>query len=189
MLAELIAKNRSYRRFVHEEKIDRQDLVALVDLARLSASAANFQPLKYIVSSGPETNDLILPCLVWAGYLKDWDGPTAEDRPAGYIVILGDSKIAKSFSYDAGIAAQSILLGAVEKSLGGCIFGSIDRDRLRGAFDIPEHLEILLVIALGKPREKVVIEPLGPDGDIKYWRDEQAVHHVPKRPIEEIIIG
>jgi nitroreductase len=189
MLKDLVLKNRSYRRFYQDSPIQRDALVELVDLARLSASGANMQPLKYIVSSEPERNALIFPTLAWAGYLKDWGGPTEGERPAAYIVILGDKRIRTSFGCDHGIAAQSILLGATERGWGGCIIGSVQREKLAEILSIPDHLEILLVLALGKSKETVVLEPLGPDGDIKYWRDENSVHHVPKRALSDIIVG
>jgi nitroreductase len=189
MIRDLVLRNRSYRRFYQEAAINLETLRELVDLARLSASAANVQPLKYILSCDPQRNALIFPCLSWAGYLQDWPGPAEGERPSAYIVILGDKTLKQSFGCDHGIAAQSILLGATEKGLGGCMIGSIERQRLSEVLEIPPHNEILLVIALGKPKEMVVIETVGPDGDIKYWRDEQGRHHVPKRSLAEIIIS
>ncbi len=189
MLRDLIIKNRSYRRFHQEVAISCETLRELVDLARLSASGANRQPLKYILSCEPEKNARIFPCLGWAAYLKDWPGPEEGERPSAYIIILGDTEISQSFFVDHGIAAQSILLGATEKGLGGCIIASIQKQALRQALDIPARYEILLVLALGKPKETVLLEPVGPDGDIKYWRDSEGVHHVPKRSLEEILIG
>jgi len=188
MLKDLVRKNRSYRRFHQDVPVDLETLRALVDLARLSASAANLQPLKYILSYDPETNARIFPHTRWAGYLKDWDGPAEGERPAAYIVILGDTEIRKSFGCDHGIAAQSIMLGAAEQGLGGCMIGSIDRDALRRTLDIPKQYEILLVLALGRPKETVVIEDIGPNGDIKYYRDGEGVHHVPKRLLDELIL-
>jgi nitroreductase len=189
MIKDLILKNRSYRRFHQEVAIELETLRELVDLARLSASAANLQPLRYILSCDPRKNGLIFPHLGWAGYLKDWPGPEEGERPAAYIVMLGDAEISRAIDCDHGIAAQSILLGATAKGLGGCIIGSVRREGLRRALDIPAHYEILLVLALGKPKETVVIEMVGPDGDIRYWRDSQGVHHVPKRPLNDIIVG
>lgn len=189
MIKELLLKNRSYRRFFQEVAIDRKTLQELVDLARLSPSAANLQPLKYILSCEPQKNVLIFPHLGWAGYLKDWPGPAEGEKPAAYIIILGDTQISRSFGCDHGIAAQSILLGAVEKGLGGCIIGTIRTDELRAALEIPCRFEILLVLALGKPKEMVVIERVGRAGDIKYWRDSQGVHYVPKRALDDIIVG
>lgn len=189
VIRDLILKNRSYRRFNPEVNIKTETLKELVDLARFSASAGNLQPLKYILSCDPSKNSLIFPHLRWAAYLKDWAGPDEGERPAAYIIILGDTEISRSFGCDHGIAAQSILLGATEKGLGGCIIGAIDRQGLRGALKISPRFEILLVIALGKPKEKVVLEPVGPSGDIRYWRDSQGVHHVPKRSLDELIIG
>jgi nitroreductase len=189
MIEELILRNRSYRRFYQDEAITVETLKELVNLARLSASGANRQPLKYFLSADPEKNAAIFECLAWAGYLRDWPGPQDGERPAAYVVVLGDSQVSQSFGVDHGIAAQSILLGATERGLGGCIIASIQRDRLRQTLGLDPRYEILLVLALGKPKETVVVDPLGADGDIRYWRDEHGVHHVPKRSLEEIVVG
>ena len=160
-----------------------------MNLARLSASAANLQPLKYILSNDPQKNELIFSCLAWAGYLKDWSGPPEGERPSAYIIVVGDTDIARTFATDLGIAAQSILLGAREHNLAGCMIGSIKRELLREMLHIPDRFEILLVIALGSPKETVVLEEMAPGGSIKYWRDEHGTHHVPKRPLEDIILS
>jgi nitroreductase len=189
MMKDLVLKNRSYRRFYQDCRIESGVIRELIALARLCASAGNLQPLKYVFSCDPERNALIFPHLVWARYLKDWSGPLEGEKPTAYIVVLGDTEITKSFGCDHGIAAQTILLGAVEKGLGGCMIASIDRDGLRQALKIPPRFEILLALAIGKPKEKVVIETLKPDGDVKYWRDGSGVHHVPKRGLDDIILG
>jgi nitroreductase len=189
MLKDLIYKNRSYRRFYQHDKIKLVTLREIVDLARLSASASNLQPLKYILSCDPQKNDLIFPQLAWAGYLKDWAGPEEGERPSAYILILGDNSIHHSFGCDHGIAAQNIMLGAVEKGLGGCMLSSIKRDELRKILNISSNYELLLVLAIGKPKEKVVIEPIDTSGNIKYWRDDYQIHHVPKRTLDEIILA
>ena len=187
-LRDLVLHNRSYRRFDESHRIPRETMVELVELTRCTASAGNRQPLKYILSADPKTNDRIFPCLAWAAYLKDWGGPAPGERPTAYIVILIDETITKDWWCDDGIAAQTMLLGAVEKGLGGCMIGSIDKERLRRELTIPDHLKIRLVVAFGKPAEKVVLEDAEPEGDIRYWRDEKGGHHVPKRKLEELII-
>jgi nitroreductase len=189
MIRDLITQNRSYRRFHQEVPVERETLKELVDLARLSASAANLQPLKYILSNEPEKNELIFSCLRWAGYLKDWRGPAEGEKPSAYIIILGDHRVSNGFLCDHGVAAQSILLGAVERGLGGCMLAAVQRTKLAKLLEIPDYYEILLVLALGKPKEKVVLETVGDDGDIKYWRDKDEVHHVPKRKLDDIIVG
>ncbi len=187
MIKDLILANRSCRRFHEHVLVEERTLRELVDLARLSASSANLQPLKYFLSCDREKNQAIFPHLAWAGYLPDWSGPAEGERPAAYIVILLDTDIAKKTGCDQGIAAQSILLGATEKGLGGCIIGSIKREALRKALEISAKYEILLVIALGKPGEKVIIDQVM-HGNVKYWRDDQDRHHVPKRSLDEIIL-
>ncbi len=184
----LIRKNRSYRRFNQEKAISNDILKKLVNYARLSPSSANIQPLKYYLSNSASKNELIFPSLSWAGYLKDWHGPTKGERPSAYIIILGDTAIKKNFSIDPGICAQSIMLGAVEEGLGGCMIGSIKKDVLRNNLSIPEQYEILLVLALGEPAEKVIIDEIEENGSIKYWRDDNIAHHVPKRKLNNIIM-
>jgi nitroreductase len=189
MIRDSVLKNRSYRRFYEEVDINLETLRELVDLARNSASAMNAQPLRYILSCDARKNSLVFPHLTWATFLTDWPGPGEGERPSAYIVILGDTGVSRFWDYDAGIAAQTILLGATEKGLGGCMIANIQKEGLRKALEIPSRYEILLVLALGKPREKVVIEAVGPSGDTKYWRDSEGVHHVPKRRLDEMIIA
>ncbi|MHB9033553.1 MAG: nitroreductase family protein [Anaerolineae bacterium] len=188
MFRELVIKNRSYRRFNSQVKITRTTLEELVDLARCSASASNRQPLKYILSAEPERNAAIFSTLAWAGYLKDWSGPAEGERPTGYIIILLDRDISANAGCDHGIAAQTILLGACERGLGGCMLGAVQREELRRLVNIPERYDILLVVALGAPVEAVVLEALPVNGDIKYYRTADLVHHVPKRALHDIIL-
>lgn len=188
MIKDLVYKNRSYRRFHQDVPIELETLHQLVDLARHSASGANKQSLKYILSCDNRTNELIFKRLAWAAALKDWPGPKQGERPSAYVVLLGDTSIHTDFFCDHGIACQSMLLGAVEQGLGGCILGSINRDKLREDLNIEERFTILLVLALGKPKEEVRIEYIASGGDTTYWRDEAGIHHVPKRPLGEIIL-
>ncbi len=186
-LKDIVFNTRSYRRFDESHRIEYKTLEGIVDLARLSASGANRQPLKYMVCNSQEDCSRIFPSVVWAAYLKDWDGPEPGERPSGYIIILGDRSISEGFGVDHGIAAQSMMLGATETGLGGCMIASIKRDQLRTEMRIPEKYEILLILALGKPVENVIIDEIK-DGDVKYWRDNKKNHHVPKRPLSELII-
>ena len=183
----LVKGNRSCRRFDNTVKISTDELFDLMDLARHCASAGNNQPLKYILSTSEPTNEAIFDCLGWAAYLKDWPGPDPSERPTAYIVITGDHTISDKFWCDHGIAAQTLLLGARAKGLAGCMFGAINIKKLKSVLDIPDHLEVKLVVALGKPVEKAVIDDMGPDGSIKYFRDEDQIHHVPKRPLDTLV--
>jgi len=189
VIRDLIISNRSCRRFHENFAVERKTLEELVELARYSASAANLQPLKYILSCEPDRNAQIFANVAWAGYLKDWPGPAEGERPTAYIVVLGDTEINTTFGCAHGIAAQSILLGAWDRGLAGCMIGLIKREELRKALQIPPRYEILLVLAIGKPKEEIVVDTVGPDGSIKYWRESNGVHHVPKRSLSELILG
>jgi nitroreductase len=187
-LKELVKRNRSYRRFDGSYFIEKEVLRELVSLARWAASGRNAQPLKFYISNEASKNEAIFSTLEWAGYLKTWKGPVKEEQPTGYIVVLLDKSISDDCYCDQGIAMENILLGAVEKGLGGCIVGSIHKKKLVEILKLPAHLEILNVVALGKPVEQVVLTDVREDGDIRYFRDEAGVHYVPKRSLEELIV-
>ncbi|MDD4600130.1 hypothetical protein SDC9_20952 [bioreactor metagenome] len=189
MISELIKKNRSYRRYYEEEKVSKETLISFVDNARLSPTGGNTQPLRYFIACEEAVVEKIHPTLAWAGYLKEWPGPDKGERPPAYIIILKDTTIPMVAGVDHGIAAQSILLGAVEKGLGGCILASIQRQKIAEVLEIADKYEVLFVVAIGKPKETVVIDEIEPGEDIKYWRDNQKVHHVPKRKLNDIIIN
>jgi nitroreductase len=188
MIKDLILKNRSYRRFYQDKSIEIETLRELIDLARLSPSGANRQALRYILSNTKETNDKIFANIAWAGYLKDWNGPKEGEKPSAYIVMVKDTTVGPCMAQDEGIAGQSILLGAVEKGLGGCFIANINKKKLALELSLEDKYEILLVMALGTPKEEVVIEKMDTSGDVKYWRDDNEVHHVPKRTLDEIIL-
>jgi len=189
MIADLIRKNRSCRRFDEKYAVALHTLKELVELARLSASGANLQPLRYVLCCDRASNAEIFSCLGWAGYLKDWLGPAPGEQPAAYIIMLADMDVSQDAGCDHGIAAQSILLGARDKELAGCMIGSVNRKKLKNILDIPDRFQIMLVLAIGKPVETAVIETVGSDGSVYYWRDADGVHHVPKRKLEDIVIG
>lgn len=188
MIRDLVLKNRTYRRFYQEVKMDRKTIEECIDLARNSSSAANLQSLKYVICTEESRNQQVFEQLRWAGYLKDWPGPEEGERPSAYLIMLGDTSISENMFWDPGIAAQSILLGATEKGFGGCMFGSANKDEIRKIFSIPAQFEVVLVMGLGKPKETVVLDEADDQGNIRYWRDDDQVHHVPKRKLEDIIL-
>jgi nitroreductase len=187
LLAQLAERCRSYRRFDESKPVFRQTLLDLVNLARLCPSASNQQPLKYFISCDKELNDAIFPALSWAKYFRDWKGPAEGERPTGYVVILADNSITKNIYCDDGIAAQMMKLGATERGYGGCIINAFDESRLRETMKLPDYMDIRLVLALGVPAETVKLESA--DGSIRYYKDGKDVVHVPKRPLDEIIIN
>jgi len=189
MMLDIVKKNRSYRRYFQNVKISRETLVELVELARFSASGGNMQPLRFILSCDDDKNSKIFSCLKWAMFLKDWSGPQEGEKPSAYIVMIKDKNINTPNNLDAGIMAQSMLLGAVEKDLGGCMFGAINKPLLAELLKIDqEKYEVALVVAFGKPNETIVIDDLPSGGDTRYWRDPEQVHHVPKRVLSDLIV-
>eukprot|EP01029_Cantina_marsupialis_P029206 TRINITY_DN779942_c0_g1_i1.p2 TRINITY_DN779942_c0_g1~~TRINITY_DN779942_c0_g1_i1.p2 ORF type:complete len:193 (+),score=50.79 TRINITY_DN779942_c0_g1_i1:193-771(+) len=188
MLKELVKRNRSYRRFFEEEKISLDLIREWIDLARLGASGRNGQTLKYQIVLSEDKCEDVFSNLAWAGYLSDWAGPVKGERPSAYVIMLNDEKLGKNYFSDDGIAVQNLLLGAVEEGFGGCILRAFKEKELREILQIPEDFKMIQVVALGKPKEEVIIEEMKND-DIKYWRDENQVHHVPKRKLDDLIVG
>lgn len=188
MFRKLVSNTRSYRRFHEDHHISPEDLKDLIQLARLSPSAANLQVLRFALIHNTQDRDAIFPHLNWAGYLRYWNGPTPGERPSAYIIILTPVISTRYHLIDTGIAAQSIVLGATEKGLGACMIASVDKDKVHDSFGLPNDLEISLVIAFGKPAETIVIEDLTDPDDIEYWRDDDRIHHVPKRSLDDLIV-
>uniref|UniRef100_Q3AQQ4 Nitroreductase family protein n=1 Tax=Chlorobium chlorochromatii (strain CaD3) TaxID=340177 RepID=Q3AQQ4_CHLCH len=185
---ELVTINRSYRRFDSRVLVSAEQLRDLVELACYVPSAKNLQPLRYLAVSTPSMVDAIFPTLSWAGYLPEWQGPIQEERPTAYLVMVADTTISRDVACDMGIAAQTILLGATAMELGGCMVASLERQRLRQLLSIDEMYEILMVIALGKPIEKVVIDQISNGDSVRYYCDAYAIHHVPKRMVESVLL-
>ena len=173
MLKDLVKKCRSYRRFYEDTPISREELEEMVDTARLTASTANSQALKYRLVDSPEECDRLFPCLAWAGALKDWNGPEKGEHPSAYIVILCDLALGKNKQWDEGIAAQT----------------SCRRSEILSILQLePKKYSVGLVLALGKPKEEVRIVPVKEDGNTAYYRDENQVHYVPKRGLGDILV-
>ncbi len=188
-LENLITQTRTFRRFKQNHRIDANLLKKCIDLARLGGSARNAQPWQYAIVTDPLECNSIFPYLSWAGYLPDWKGPKDGEQPAAYILCLlhhqwlqGPEKEAH---FDLGIASQNLLLGAMEKGLGGCRIAAFS-PRLAELFSFPTHLSLELVIALGKPAEEIVIEKV--EKEVKYWHSGIKTHHVPKRTLEDVLV-
>lgn len=191
MLIDLLKKNRSYRGYDETCRISRAVLEGLIDCTRYAASSVNLQPLKYFAAGDPETVARIQPLTHWAGRLKELRLPREGSRPTAFIIICQDMAISDSptmFQRDIGIAAQTILLAAAERGLGGCMIGSFEKEALKQALGLPEQIEPMLTLAIGRPDETVVLTQLGPDGSTDYYRDENDVHYVPKRALKEILL-
>ena len=185
---ELVVKARSFRRFAQRRRISRETLLELVNLARRVPSGGNRQPLRYMLIHEATDCARMFRHLHWAAALKDWGGPKEGERPVAYIVILTDIEITRAPDCDAGIAAQTIQLGATDRGLGACMLGAIERPKIRVEFKIPERYEIVLVLALGTPAEEVVLEDAASGDAVTYYRDAEDVHHVPKRPLGDIVM-
>lgn len=186
MIDDLIAETRTFRRFDQQKQVSSTLVNQLIDLARLGGSARNLQPWKYMICQDSNHCQTIFPHLGWAGYIPTWPGPADGERPTAYILCLLDTSLSTDADVDLGIASQNILLGAMAHGIGGCRIASFSK-HLAELLNLPAHLQLKLVIALGYPAEEVSIVDSGDQGSIKYWHKGQD-HFVPKRSLAEILL-
>ena len=185
---ELVKKNRSYRRFYEDQRIEEQTLLELIDAARLISSVFNRQGMRYRLVYDAAECEVVFPTLGWAALYKDWDGPTVGERPTAYVICLRDRAVSRSIHFDDGIAVQTITLYAAAMGIGGCILQNCDSRAIFQSLNIdPTKYTFSCIIALGYPAEKVVLEETTGD-DMTYWKTPDDVHHVPKRTLENVIV-
>lgn len=188
---ELVTKNRSYRGYDESRKITEEELLDMVDCARLTASSINIQPLKYYLAWEKEEVDRIQAMTAWARALPQMTLPHDGMHPTAFIIVCQDTQVAPNtdrFLKDVGIVSQTILLAAAEKGLGGCMIGNFKPDQVSQELQLEDHLKPLLILAIGKPAEMIILQDVDDGESMKYYRDENDVHYVPKRKLQDIII-
>lgn len=186
-LKTLLLKDRSIRRFDRNIKPDLHKLQETVGLTRLCASGRNLQPLRYKIVTSDNECALIFPHLAWAGYYKDWAGPSPDERPTAYIIQCIDTSLCQSAECDCGINLQAITLGLASLNIGSCIIKSFNADNISQILNLPPNIKPLYVVALGytdHPAKIVEME----NGDYKYFRDNNDIQCVPKRDLSDLLI-
>ena len=191
MLKDLVKQSRSYRGYDESREITREELMELVDCARYAPSSVNRQPFQYYLAYTKEQLDIIQPLTGWARALPKMKLPHPGKRPTAFIVICQNTRWdgdLNRYLRDVGIVAQTMLLAAVEKGLGGIMIGNFSPRRIAEALALPEHLAPMLIVALGKPDETIVLTEIEGGGSTDYYRDGQDVHYVPKRKLEDVVL-
>ncbi len=190
-LRELMISARTVRKFHEDMPVSTETLEKLVELTRYCPSGRNAQPLKYRIVTEAAERDKVFPLLKWAGYYQDWDGPAPGERPAAYLIQCLDTTYGANCLCDDGLQLEAINLGMRTLGLGCCIIKAFNRPAIEAALGLDPKLETRYVMAIGFPAEKVVLEDMSgdPEADFKYFRTPDATHHVPKRPLAELIIS
>jgi nitroreductase len=184
-LYDLILSRRSIRQF-RPEPIPQEVLSDIVNAGRLAPSAANRQPLEFIVVDKEGKKEEIFPCLKWAGYIAPEGNPKPGQEPQAYVVVLVNTEIRdKGFEWDSGAAIENMILAAWEKEIGSCWIISMDKQHVKESLGVPDSHKVDSVLALGYPAETPVMEDM--EDSIKYWKDEQGCLHVPKRKLADVI--
>lgn len=184
-----VEEARSCRRFVEDKPLSLEDLEWLLECARLTPSGANAQELRFITINQGEVCEKLFTLTRWAAALKDWNGPKPGERPSAFIAVLMPEKGGDILCFDVGIACQTVQLAATSRKWGACMIYSFERKGAHELLRVDNGYKIALLIGLGVALEKRVVAPMPPDGSFRYWRDENQVHHVPKRALSELIVG
>lgn len=187
---ELLKSDRTVRRFKGDVEVSRESLAQIVELARYCASGRNAQPLRYVVVDEKEMREKIYPLLKWAGYYKDWDGPEPGERPSAYLIQCLDTHYGADCLCDDGLQLQAMTLGLTTLGLGGCIIKAFDPVGLASVLHLDARYKPRYVLAVGVPAEEIRLENMdgSAEADFKYYRTPDGVHHVPKRPLSELIL-
>lgn len=191
MIRDLAVKSRSYRGYDESRRVSREELLELVDCARFAPSSVNRQPFQYLLVWKKEDVDRLQPLTGWARALPDLKLPHSGHCPAAFIVICQNTEWdpdLKRYLRDVGAVAQTMLLAATEAGLGGIMIGNFSPDRVARAMELPQTVVPMLIVAIGKPDEKIVITEIENGQSTKYYRDEQDTHYVPKRKLEDIVL-
>lgn len=187
-MTELALACRTYRRFTQEE-VPEELLAMMVENARISNSAMNQQPLRYVVVRDPGLVAKLQPCLRWAAKLpRNIGTPKAGEQPTAFIVVCTEGRETPFTGVDIGIAVRTMTLTACEGGVGSCIIGSVDIHGVKDYLEIPEAWTPKLVIALGYPDHASVITDIPESGKTDYYVNEDRDYFVPKRSQEEIVL-
>ena len=183
-LDSLLKKNRSYRGYDSSRVVSREDLLRLLEVVPYVGSGMNAQPLRFKLVCGADAT-LIHPLVKLGAALPEEHLPHSGEEPSAYIVVCSAAPASRVVDIDLGIAAQSILLKAVENGLGGIFILNFKADAVREALGLP--LDPIAIIGIGKPKESVFLVEAQPDSDLNYYRKD-GVHFVPKLGVPDLII-
>ena len=192
MFIDLVKKSRSYRGYDETRRITREELTDFVDCARFAPSSVNRQPFRYYLAYEREQLDKIQPLTGWARALPEKKLPYPGKRPTAFVVICQDTALdadLNRYQRDVGIVAQTMLLAAAERELGGVMIGNFSPEKLSEALELPENIVPMLIVAFGRPDEEIVLTEIAEGESVKYYRDENDVHYVPKRRLEDVIFN
>lgn len=186
-LMELLETRRTYRRFEQKE-IDISIVDEILRAARFASSAANRQPLSYIVVEGKNRVDQVFEHTRWAGALPPEVGqPKEDERPVLFIVVVENLDINRDCDTDAGLAIGNMTLAAWNHGVGSCIIGACNKGKLSELFGLTENQKLHTVVAFGYPSHKSAVVPLEKGDEFKYYLDDNKDYVVPKRKLADVV--
>lgn len=194
LLIELLKRDRSCRRFDESLPVSAETIEKILDAVRFTPSGRNIQAVAYRVVTDAAEREALFALLAWAGYLPDWAGPAEGERPTAYLVQCIDTEVSPNVMCDDGLQLEALTLAATSLGLGCCIIKSFNPQKTADLLRLGDRYKPIHVVALGVPVENIVIDelPVGSksqdSSNIRYWREADGTHHVPKRPLADIVI-
>lgn len=185
-LMELLKTRRTYRRFAQKE-ISQEILDEILEAARFASSAANKQPLSYIVIRNPKDVAEVFSYTKWAGYLPPEDGqPKEDERPVLFIAVVENLDINKNCDTDAGLAISNMTLAAWNRGVGSCMIGACNKEMLSKLFGLTENQALHTVVAFGYPTHESRVADME-ENQFRYYLDDKRDYVVPKRKLSDVV--
>lgn len=188
-LMELLKTRRTYRKFDQNRPVSQSIIDDILLAARISSSACNLQPLRYLVIKSPQKTEQLFPLTRWAALLpKELGQPKEGEHPVLFILVVYDSRHkTKWIDTDAGLAISNMTLAAWNHGVGSCIMDNIDRAEIKKICGIPQETEIHSAVAFGYPLHQSRIVSIKEDGNTHYFLDEENNYCVPKRDLRQMV--
>jgi len=193
---DVIRRRRSIRKFKKKD-VRAEAIKVILDAGRWAPTAGNRQPLRFLVLSNEEEREIAAKLYVEAYKKEAEDLLNREDADKYYknpfevkkkilnmldllekqlkdppfiILICADTRVSRSYIFEAGLAAQNIMLSAWELNLGSCcieisttlLSEYFDKKTLKRVYNIPDEVEVVAMIPIGRIEEM----PQNPDREM-----------------------
>ena len=182
----LLRKNRSHRAFDSSYTVAKRQLEAIVSVNDKLPSGRNAQTLRFRLLDAPGGGEDFCRFLHLGGYLPELHLPVPGIEPKAFIIVCSTEAESPIVNIDLGISLQSMALKAVEIGLNALIVKAFNRQEIKEALGLP--LDPLAVLAIGKGTERIVLDEVHTGSDLRYYRDADGTHHVPKIAVSELLI-
>ena len=147
MLLDCIKKRYSVRKFL-DKPVEQEKIDILLEAARLAPSASNKQTWHFVVIRDKEKRKQLTGICRGQSFVSEAPITIAVcNTNLDYIMTCGQ----KAPVIDGAIAAEHIVLQAVELGLGSCWIGAFYHDKMAELINLPQNYEIIGLLPIGYP--------------------------------------